>query len=452
MSQIEEFLMRSEYNKLTHPGVKGLAISLIFMLGFSLSHCTSDQVAYVKVVSDSTGHKLTVDGTDYFVHGMNWDYFPIGTNYRYSLWDQPDEFIKSVLKEEMTALQAMGVNTIRQYAGVPPRWVEYIHETYGIFTILNHLFARYGMDVNDTWVANVDYGDPLTRELILSDVVSVIEQFRYVPGVLMWLLGNENNYGLIWESAETGDMPEVGENHHQKARDLYSLFNEAIRIIHIRDNHRPVAIANGDLQFIDLIDEEIENLDVFGTNSYRGASFEDLFQVVNDKLNIPLLLTEFGADAFNAREQREDQDSQALILLENWQEIYKQAHGNGDIGNAIGGLTFQFTDGWWKAGPDDKLDFHDSTASWSNGGYSSDFAPGQNNMNEEWFGVCGREASESTGRDILRPRLAYHVLRKIHSLDPLSPALGSSDIQKYFSTLAQANLDSLKSIYEFYNN
>ncbi|NQT61985.1 MAG: hypothetical protein HQ556_03410 [Candidatus Marinimicrobia bacterium] len=444
--------MQSEYNKATHPSTKGLALSLIFMLGLTLSNCTSDQVAFVKVVSDSSGHKLTVDDADFFVHGMNWDYYPIGTNYKYILWDQPDDFIKSVLKEEMIALQAMRVNTIRQYVGVPPRWVEYIYETYGIFTILNHTFSRYGMEINGNWVANVDYGDSLTRELILTEVISMVEQFRYVPGVLMWLLGNENNYGLIWESANTQDMPEAQENDHQKARDLYSLFNEAIRILHIRDNHHPVAIANGDVQFIDLIAQEIENLDIFGTNSYRGASFENLFQVVNDKLDIPVLLTEFGADAFSAIEMREDQESQALVLLENWREIYEQAHGNGGYGNTLGGLTFQFSDGWWKSGPDDKLDYHDSTASWSNGGYSSDFIHGLNNMNEEWFGICGREVSATQDRDILRPRLAYHVLRKIHALDPLAPTLDSSDIQKYFSSLAQSNLDSLKSIYEFYNN
>ncbi len=444
--------MYQEYHKLTHPKIKGIGLSLIILLGLSFSNCSNNQVAFVKVVSDSTGHKLTVNDTDYFVNGMNWDYYPIGTNYKYKFWEQPDDFIKSVLDEEMKALHDMGVNTIRQYVGVPPHWVEYIYDTYGIFTVLNHSFARYGIEVNGSWVANVDYGDPATREIILNDVILMVEQFRYVPGVLMWLLGNENNYGLIWESSETGDMPEARDSHFQQARDLYSLYNEAIRIIHIRDNRRPVAIANGDVQFIDLIVEEIENLDIFGTNSYRGASFEDLFKLVNDKLDIPLLLTEFGADAFHAQEQREDQSSQALVLLENWREIYLQAAGNGDVGNTIGGLTFQFSDGWWKSGPDDKLDIHDSTASWSNGGYSDDFTPGVNNMNEEWFGICGREASKTPNRDILRPRLAYYLLMKIHALDPLLSSQGAPEINKFFSELAETNLDSLSSIYKFYNN
>lgn len=44
----------------------------------------------------------------------------------------------------MPLLKDMGINTIRQYVGVPPRWVRYIYETYGIYTIINHPCGRYG--------------------------------------------------------------------------------------------------------------------------------------------------------------------------------------------------------------------------------------------------------------------------------------------------------------------
>lgn len=435
--------MHSQYYKLVRPLATGLAFSLIVMIGLGITQCTSGHVAAVKVVSDSSGHKLTVDGNDYFVNGMNWDYYPIGTNYKFILWEQPDAFILKVLDQEMSALNAMGVNAIRQYVGVPPRWVKYIYETYGIFTILNHPFARYGMEIDGKWVANVDYGDETTREHILADVVSMVEQFRYVPGVLIWLLGNENNYGLIWESAATMDMPEAQAKDYQKARDLYSLFNEAIRIIHIRDNHRPVAIANGDDQFIDLVSQEIENLDIFGTNSYRGSSFEDLFEVVHDKLGVPLLFTEFGADAYHTTEMREDQISQARYLLDNWSEIYKNARGHGASGNSIGGCTFQFSDGWWKSGPDDNLDIHDPHASWANGGYLEDFVHGENNMNEEWFGVCGKEASGTEYMYKLLPRKAYYVLQQVHQLNPLSPETTLEGIEAHFANINSTLIDTL---------
>jgi hypothetical protein len=35
----------------------------------------------VSVVSNDKGMKLVVDGKDFMINGMNWDYYPIGTNY-----------------------------------------------------------------------------------------------------------------------------------------------------------------------------------------------------------------------------------------------------------------------------------------------------------------------------------------------------------------------------------
>ena len=39
------------------------------------------------------------------INGMNWDYFPIGTNYSYSLWTQSDETIKAALDAEMFCIE-----------------------------------------------------------------------------------------------------------------------------------------------------------------------------------------------------------------------------------------------------------------------------------------------------------------------------------------------------------
>jgi len=35
----------------------------------------------VRVVTDSAGSRLQVDGRDFLVKGMNWDYVPIGENF-----------------------------------------------------------------------------------------------------------------------------------------------------------------------------------------------------------------------------------------------------------------------------------------------------------------------------------------------------------------------------------
>ena len=411
-------------------------LALFMLLMGTTSAFAAEHVPVVKVVSDETGHRLEVDGQPFMINGMNWDYFPIGTNYSYSLWNQPDDLIKAALDREMALLKGMGVNAVRMYTGVPAKWVQYIYEEYGIFTIINHSFARYGFTVNGSWVPNVDYADPALQAAVMAEIEAMVKDFKDVPGILMWLLGNENNYGLFWEGAETEDMPDGETVETYRARNMYKFFNKAINAIHEMDDKRPVAIANGDLLFIDIIAEEIENLDIFGSNVYRGISFTDYFEVVAQKLDIPTYFTEFGSDAFNAITMKEDQEMQTKYLLGNWKEIYEQSAGKGLYGNSIGGLTFQFSDGWWKYGQTSNLDIHDINASWANGGYPDDLAPGQNNMNEEWFGICAKGPTDLQGLYQLYPRAGYYALREVHALDVYAPGVDLEVIHDHFSRIS----------------
>lgn len=392
-----------------------LALASAALLAFVATDAAAAQT--VRVVTDTSGSRIQVDGRDFMVVGVNWDYVPIGQNYAYSLWTQPDAIIRAALDREMPLLKAMGVNAIRQYVGVPPKWVRYIYEQYGIFTVLNHSMGRYGYTANGKYVANTDYSNPDARRVILGELTAVIDEFKGTPGVLMWLLGNENNYGLVWKSAETEGLP-VGERDAARAKYLYSLFGEAITAIHARDTSHPVAMANGDLQYIDIIAAETKGLDVFGANVYRGKSFGDAFQRVKEKLGIPVMFTEFGADAWNARENREDQVTQAKYLLAQWREIYEQSAGKGRVGNAIGGFTFQWSDGWWKVGQETMLDVHNTDAGWSNQAYAEDWEKGVNNMNEEWWGIMAKGPADSKGLFQLYPRAAYYALQRFYQLQP----------------------------------
>ena len=208
--------------------------------------------------------------------------------------------------------------------------------------MLNHSFGRYGLTINGAWIPNTEYSDPATRQLLLSQVTKMAEEYKGTPGLLMYLLGNENNYGLFWDGAETEDIPIEDRKSTIRARAMYKLFNEATLTIKSIGTSIPIAICNGDVLFIDIIKEECKDIDVFGTNMYRGLSFTDAFQTIKDKLNKPVMFTEFGADAFNVIENQEDQKSQAYYTVGNWKEIYENAAGLGKAGNSIGGFTFQF--------------------------------------------------------------------------------------------------------------
>lgn len=391
--------------------MRKLIVACILLLLFSSLYA---QVNKVVVKGSAEGMKLVVNGENFFINGMNWDYFPIGTNYNYSLWKQPDDVIRAALDYEMPLLCNMGVNAIRQYTGVPARWITYIYKNYGIYTMLNHSFGRYGLNVNGKWEPNTDYSSPPVKKMLIKEVKKMVSQYKSTPGILLFLLGNENNYGLFWRGAETENIPVHDGKSAKDAYFLYKLFNEAVKEMKALDKSHPMAICNGDLQFSDIIAKECKDIDILGINTYRGLTFTDLYEKAKKEINKPLVLTEFGSDAFNTQANKEDQEYQAKVLVSNWKEIYANAAGMGKNGNSLGGFTFQFSDGWWKTGQTINLDVHDSTASWANGGYTNDHIKGTNNMNEEWFGICAKGPTNERGIYQLFPRAAYYALKEVH--------------------------------------
>lgn len=409
--------------------------SVLHLLIFSLVLASCAQHKNQAVSSIEPNNILIVDNQPFFIKGMNWSYSPIGTNYEYSLWDQPEETIKTALDHDMSRLQSIGVNTLRIYTGIPTKWIEYIYDNYHIYTVLNHSFGRYGVMLDGTWSPHTTYADSASQKVLLTEVSYLAKEYKNTRGLLMYLLGNENNYGLYWEGGETENIPDHKEHLDVKPRELYRLFNKASLLIKTIDSTHQVAICNGDLGFLDIIVSECPDVDVLGINIYRGISFTDAFATVKQKYDKPVMFTEFGADAFNSKTQQEDQSTQAEYLLANWKEIYQNAAGQDKSQNCIGGFTFQWSDGWWKTGQTINLDKHDSTASWSNGGYKNDFVKGVNNMNEEWFGICAKGPSYSNGTYPLYPRAAYYILQEVNKFNPYNKDFSPEKLNDAFTKI-----------------
>ena len=411
----------------------------LLFIGLSFSFCQTHEVL---IETNEHGDALIVNGEKFIINGMNWDMIPIGKDaVSTNFWQSSDEIIKLGLDHEMSLLRDMNINTIRHYSDIPPKWIEYIYKNYGIYTMINHSFGRYGLSVDGEWNPITDYSNSKMQKILLSEIETMAKDYRNTPGLLLYLLGNENNYGLFWSGAETEDFPEdetkkmaVGE---KRGRPMYRLMNEASKIIKKLDGNHPVAICNGDNLFIDIIAQECVDVDILGVNSYRGASFTDLFKSVKEILNKPMLFTEFGADAFNAITKSEDQKPQAEYLLENWKEIYANVAGMGGYENTIGGFTFQFSDGWWKYNFDKRKNAskHDSISTWANGGYTSDLVSGKNNMNEEWFGICAKGPTDENGLYNLYPRAAYYVLKQVHGFNPFNKNSNLNLLNEYFDDI-----------------
>ena len=405
-----------------------LAVMLVFCAPLA-SHA---QVNKVDVVKGSDGWRLKVDGEDYYMKGVVWGYTPRGQNYTYNLFGQSDDQIRKILDYDFGLMAKMGVNTIRTFTMIPPEWVTYIYREHGIMSVINPLMGRYGYNIDGKWIPFTDYSDPRTRDVLKRDMQEFVRRYKDTPGVLMFAFGNESNYGLSWSSFEIENLPE-GEQNTAKARYLYSLWNEVVAAGKSIDPNHPFTIVNGDIQYIDLIDELCPDLDMLGTNAYRGPSFTGLWKDVAEKLDLPVVFFEFGSDAFNAREFAEDQLSQALILKDQWQEMYNKAAGMGEEGNSIGAFIFEWRDEWWKYLQIENLDIQDNNASWSNQAYLFDWAEGMNNMNEEWFGIAALGPMNSEGVSTARPRMAYDVMTEVFSMDPYTSS--KADINQMFASM-----------------
>ena len=391
---------------------------------------------FINVKKDANGWRLMDGRKEIEVKGIVWSYTPIGETHTYDLWSKSDEYIERMIDTDMPMLKAMGVNAIRCFSDIPPKWIEYIYTKYGIYTIVNNLLGRYGVTVNGTWYANTDYSDLYTRETLVAMAEETAEKYRAVNGVLMYMFGNESNYGLVWSGSEIENLP-AGEQNTVKAGYLYSLLEEAMAACKEIDPFHPVGIVNGDTQYLELIKELCPSLDILGVNAYRGYRFYDSFyENVADVLDKPIMFTEAGADAYNEITHQEDQFAQMSYLMSQWKEIYQQGYGKGRSQNVIGGFVFEWIDEWWKHYQNKDLELHNDTGTWSNSGYELDYRDGLNNMDEEWFGICAQSTLTDRGINKRIPRASYYLLQDIWKLSLYNST--EADIDKTFAGLDTA--------------
>ncbi|MBP7088672.1 MAG: hypothetical protein KBB01_05170 [Candidatus Omnitrophica bacterium] len=269
-------------------------------------------------------------------------------------------------------LKKMGVNVLRVYHQPFPLNKEIfrqLHAKYGIYIILGDFLGKYTLGSNADWDQGTDYDNPLHKKNMLESIKQMVLEFKDEPYVLIWLLGNENVYGL-------------GCNADKKPASFFSFANEAALLIKSLDpQKRPVAISSGDILYLDIFAKNAPDIDIFGTNSYRGPyGFLDLWGEVKRVSAKPVMITEYGASAYGkSYSLQEAEEYQAEYHKNNWLDILFNSAGFG-AGNAIGGIAYEWLDEWWKAY---EPGYHDKK-----GLFSGPFLDGY--MHEEWLGICGQ--------------------------------------------------------------
>ncbi|MBU1869512.1 MAG: glycosidase, partial [Candidatus Omnitrophica bacterium] len=265
------------------------------------------------------------------------------------------------------------------------------------------------------------YGDKPFQERVKKEVIDMVNNFKDEPGVLLWILGNENNYSCFgrvnpWTSDEVEKEPDPRKQNAMRAKLYYSFVNDLAKEIKKQDPDHPVALGNGELVGLEFAKENCPDIDAVACIIYRGKTFGNLFKSLKMTFDKPLIISEFGADCYDAYLGKEDQNMQAFFLESQWRQIYDNLANKKDgAGNCLGGTMFEWTDEWWKYNEHDpqSWDLHNTESNWSNGSYYFDIkAQGNKNMNEEWFGIVSLSDETENGLNKRVPRKAYYVVRE----------------------------------------
>ena len=403
------------------------AIAVLFAFIVGNRHACSllggSQKVYIKTI-EGNRFQLIVNNKPYIIKGMVYGPVPIGENHAYDFWSDP-------LKPHMLDGELMkdaGVNTIRVYQ--PGKYVKNTKETIG--DLYNIFGIRVAMGHWLGFWENPNYADAIFRERVKKDVLDMVRIYKDEKGILLWILGNENNISFsfgpqstnLWTTDEIERLDDPFLKRQARARFYYSFLNEIAREIHKVDPNHPVALANAELTDIDVASEAAPDIDILGCSIYRGKSFGSFFREAQKKFNKPVLITEFGCDRYNAFLEKEDQAMQAEFIEAELKEIQKNTFAGNGVGNSIGCFVFEWTDEWWKFKEDeaDRWGIHDTIATWSNGAYYFDIKAPQNlNINEEWWGMCSLKEKKAGLLDERIPTQAYFTLKKLWKQSIMKP-------------------------------
>jgi tetratricopeptide (TPR) repeat protein len=270
-------------------------------------------------------------------------------------------------------MKEMGVNTIRLYREpkktINKDLLRELYKNYGIMVIMGDFLGKYALGSGASWYDGTDYNNPEHQKNMLASVTDMVNEFKDEPYILCWLLGNENVYGVACNANKDPDA-------------FFKFANETAKAIKAIDKNHPVAICSGDTLFLDRFGKNAPDIDIFGTNAYRGDyGFGYLWQAVKEQADKPVFITEFGCPAFAQGKSLEyGEEMQAEYHRGCWEDISLNAAFNEGAGNSIGGVVFEWLDEWWKAY---EPFFHDTK-----GLFSGPFPDGF--MHEEWLGLCGQ--------------------------------------------------------------
>ncbi|NCC50259.1 MAG: PKD domain-containing protein [Spartobacteria bacterium] len=380
---------------------------VVFMIGLiGLTVCSTMADAAVTV----SGNQILVDGVPFTIKGVGYSPVPIGTD---MMTDPPygDYFTieyKDIYGRDLALMRQMGVNTIRLWA-----WRAGLDHS-------DFLDAAYNGGVDPIYVIipgeiHGDITDSLVCDAALVRFQALVAENKDHPAVLMWAIGNELNHEVGYGNPV---LYEDGFNY------LFPLVNQMAQAAHAEEgaSFHPVIMPLADIDVIDLIiayEDLVPDLDVWGIQPYRGTSFGSLFIEYAANSVKPLVLTEFGMDAYDHGGGDEFDFLGSPVHANTVEGLWNEMAANSTV--VAGGCVMEYCDEWWagarKVGfegldcPDDAPEAH-GTCGWPNNAFPDQY------VDEEWFGIM-RVVDNGDGADLMEPRAVYSRLRDLWSTGAL---------------------------------
>ena len=349
--------------------MKIFALALLLCSGIS---------AFGVSVFSVDGRQILLDGEPFQVRGICYGPVPIGqTGTESPFGDYFTTLFLSATGPDNEAMRRMGANVQRGYGwAVGGNHQAYLDRAYNDGVNPVYVFINRYIDPNTNWA------NESAVNAVKNEWVAIAEETKDHPGIIGYLLGNEINVlsgnganVLFWQAMETiaAAVKEVAPDKLVSA---------------------PITDA---LDQVTAFDETVPSLDFWAIQVYRSTTFGtffDEYEVASDK---PVVLTEYGYDAYDNIAQSEYPDN-AAFTADVVEGMIGEINTNSDV--CAGGMVFSFRDEWWKASG--------SLNTQDNGGI---IAPGMPDrlLNEEWWGIF-KAADNGFLPDLLEPRALYYRL------------------------------------------
>ena len=372
-----------------------------------------------------TGRGFTINGQPFTVKGVNYSPIPIGMSFNDGdkIGDVFFDYFNPVHEEDIRLMKEMGVNVIRIYGMFPwhpqngpadpnnpvadrdhTKFLDMLYDngicvfiTYPIgdeafqYKIVNQeptdgsFFVKLPTGPNGAeqiWVEDEQsvkpgfewLGQQTAAQRRQSDkeaYLALAEKYKNHPAVFGWVLTNEKN------SPQSRVNPNFWKYLNELAGELKTVAPKKETMITLIDD------AMITLEKVAENNFDVDNIDIWGINSYRGNTnsvsnnFDNLFSSYHAVSDKPLIVTEFGPPS-STRTEIVDSVGVPITPGDNSQlgfcasgtfvefdttaqmsvSDYLEGHWNDIIANsdvAAGGIVFSWVDEWWKEGDKDAI-------------------------------------------------------------------------------------------------